>query len=87
MSDENKIEVEQLGDTLSNKELTDTLGAMSDLQLGHFAGVAEAIKGLACANVNESNDGTCRVYDAAIEAYDARLKEYEHRTKSTSPQR
>lgn len=76
MSDENDAALEALADTMTDAQIAAEVATNSDLMLGRLAGVAEVKKELLCGGVKEAKgetDGTCRIYNAALNEFDKRL--------------
>lgn len=77
MSDEKDAAVEAYADSRTDAQLAESMANESDLLLGKLAGIAEVQKDLKCGGVKEATgetNGTCRVYNAALNEFDSRLK-------------
>lgn len=75
MSDENDDVYEKIGDENTPEYLAEMFTHSSDLELGYIAGMADAAGKLLCGGVQETKgetDGTCKVFDAAVNEYHQR---------------
>ena len=69
--------LEIYGDTHTDASIAQEMANMSDLALGKIAGVASVLQGKECSTAKEANhetDGSCRVYNAALNEYDKRSR-------------